>query len=116
VLFAMIFKILPDIKIAWRDVWIGAVMTAVLFNVGKFLLGFYLGRSSVASAYGAAGSLVIILLWVYYSAQIMFFGAAFTRVCATRFGSHQDRPPTIQPKRKSPASRRPNHRSQMATH
>lgn len=70
-LFAMIFKLLPDAKIAWRDVWIGALLTARLFNLGKFLLGLYLGRSSVTSAYGAAGSLVIVLLWVYYSAQIL---------------------------------------------
>lgn len=81
-LLAMIFKVLPDVKIAWRDVWIGAVITALL------LLGFCLGRSSVASAYGAAGSLVIVLLWVYYSAQILFFGAKFTQVYSNRYGSH----------------------------
>ena len=87
-LFAMIFKLLPDVKIAWRDVWIGALLTAVLFNLGKFLLGLYLGRSSVTSAYGAAGSLVIVLLWVYYSAQILFFGAKFTQLYSSRYGSH----------------------------
>jgi membrane protein len=87
-LFAMIFKVLPDVQIAWRDVWAGALLTALLFNLGKFLLGFYLGRSSVASAYGAAGSLVIVLLWVYYSAQIVFLGAEFTRVYASKCGSH----------------------------
>ncbi|MBE0544170.1 MAG: YihY/virulence factor BrkB family protein [Verrucomicrobia bacterium] len=87
-LFAMIFKVLPDVKIAWRDVWIGALLTALLFNLGKFLLGLYLGRSSVTSAYGAAGSLVIVLLWVYYSAQILFFGAKFTQIYSTRHGSH----------------------------
>jgi membrane protein len=87
VLFAMILKVLPDVKIAWRDVWVGGFLTAVLFNLGKFLLGFYLGRSSVTSAYGAAGSLVIILLWVYYSSQILFFGAELTRVYAIRHGS-----------------------------
>jgi membrane protein len=86
-LFAMIFKVLPDVKIAWHDVWVGAFMTALLFNLGKFLLGLYLGRSSMASAYGAAGSLVIVLLWVYYSAQILFFGAQFTRMYADRCGS-----------------------------
>ncbi|HEX4342396.1 MAG TPA: YihY/virulence factor BrkB family protein [Verrucomicrobiae bacterium] len=86
-LFALIFKMLPDVKVAWRDVWIGAVMTAVLFNVGKFALGLYLGRSTFASAYGAAGSLVIFLVWVYYSSQILFFGAEFTRLYATRMGS-----------------------------
>lgn len=86
-LFAMIFKVLPDVKIAWRDVWVGAAITAMLFNVGKLLLGLYLGQSSVASVYGAAGSLVIVLLWVYYSAQILFFGAKFTQIYASRFGS-----------------------------
>ena len=92
-LFAMILKVLPDVKLAWKDVWIGSVITAFLFNFGKFLLGFYLGRSSIASAYGATGSLVIILLWVYYSAQILFFGAQFTKVYARRFGSHSSRQP-----------------------
>jgi membrane protein len=87
VLFAMILKVLPDVRLAWKDVWVGGFLTAMLFNSGKFLLGFYLGRSTVASAYGAAGSLVIILLWVYYSAQILFIGAVFTRVYATRYGS-----------------------------
>jgi len=86
-LFAMIFKVLPDVKIAWRDVWIGAIITALLFNVGKHLFGLYLGRSSVTSAYGAAGSLVIVLLWVYYSAQILFFGAKFTQIYSNRYGS-----------------------------
>jgi len=86
-LFAMIFKVLPDVKIAWRDVWIGAMITAFLFNLGKFFLGLYLGRSSVTSAYGAAGSLVVVLLWVYYSAQILFFGAKFTQVYSNRHGS-----------------------------
>jgi membrane protein len=88
VLFAMIFKVLPDVKIAWRDVWIGAALTALLFTAGKFLLGLYLGKNAAVSAYGAAGSLVLILLWVYYSAQILFFGAEFTQVYANRFGTH----------------------------
>jgi membrane protein len=87
VLFAMIFKILPDARIAWGDVWTGAVMTSLLFTIGKFLIGFYLGKSDVGSAYGAAGSLVIILVWVYYSAQILLFGAEFTAVYADRMGS-----------------------------
>jgi membrane protein len=86
-LFAMIFKFLPDARIAWRDVWIGAFITAALFTVGKFALGFYLGKSGVASSYGAAGSLIVLLLWVYYSSQIVFFGAEFTQVYANRFGS-----------------------------
>ena len=92
-LFAMIFKVLPDVKIAWRDVWIGALLTALLFNLGKYLLGLYLGRSSVTSAYGAAGSLVIVLLWVYYSAQILFFGAKFTQIYSNRYGSHLEPAP-----------------------
>jgi membrane protein len=87
-LFAMIFKILPDVKIAWKDVWVGAALTSVLFNIGKFLIGYYLGKSSVSSAYGAAGSLAVVLVWVYYSAQILFFGAEFTEVYANKFGGH----------------------------
>ena len=87
-LFAMIFKFLPDARIAWHDVWIGAFITAALFTLGKFGLGLYLGKSGVASSYGAAGSLIVLLLWVYYSSQIVFFGAEFTQVYANRFGSH----------------------------
>jgi membrane protein len=86
-LFAMIYKFLPDVDIEWRDVWIGAAFTALLFTIGKFAIGMYLGRSGVASAYGAAGSLVVILLWVFYSAQILLFGAEFTQVYARRYGS-----------------------------
>jgi membrane protein len=86
VLFSLMFKYMPDVKIGWRDVWIGGSLTALLFIVGKFALGMYLGRSSVASSYGAAGSLVILLLWIYYSAQIFLFGAEFTQVYANRFG------------------------------
>jgi membrane protein len=85
-LFAMIFKFLPDVKIAWRDVWLGGFITAVLFNVGKYLIGIYIGRSSISSVYGAMGSLVVLLAWVYYSALILFFGAQFTCVYAQRFG------------------------------
>ena len=81
------FKVLPDAAVRWRDVWPGAVLTAALFSVGKLLIGLYLGNSTVASAYGAAGSLVVVLLWVYYSAQIMLFGAEFTRLYAARRGS-----------------------------
>lgn len=73
-LFTMIFKFLPDVKIAWRDVWLGGFVTALLFNLGKFLIGIYIGRSSISSVYGAMGSLVIVLVWVYYSAQILFLG------------------------------------------
>jgi uncharacterized BrkB/YihY/UPF0761 family membrane protein len=87
VFFALIFKVLPDADVAWRDVWIGAFFTAVLFSIGKTLIGLYLGSSAVASSFGAAGSLVLLLLWIYYSAQILFFGAEFTQVYANRFGS-----------------------------
>ena len=85
-LFAMIFKFLPDVKIQWQDVWIGAVMTAVLFGIGKWLLGLYLGSGAAGSAYGAASSLITLLLWVYYSSQILLFGAEFTQVYAARAG------------------------------
>ena len=83
-LFAMIFKILPDVRIAWRHVWIGAFATSVLFTLGKILIGLYLGRSSVASAFGAAGSLVVVLVWIYYSAQILFLGAEITKAYTRR--------------------------------
>lgn len=86
-LFAMIFKLLPDVSVAWRDVWLGAALTSLLFTVGKVVIGLYLGRTTTGSAYGAAGSLVVILLWVYYSAQILFFGAEFTKVWARRRGA-----------------------------
>ena len=86
-LFAMIFKVLPDARMAWSDVWVGAALTSVLFTLGKFAIGLYLGKSDVGSAYGAAGSLVILLVWVYYSAQILLFGAEFTQVYANAVGS-----------------------------
>jgi len=86
-LFASIFKFLPDAKIAWNDVWIGAAVTSLLFTIGEFLVGLYLGKTSVGSPYGAAGSLVVLLVWVYYSAQILFFGAEFTHVFAKRYGA-----------------------------
>lgn len=87
VLFAMIYRFLPDITVAWGDVWIGASLTALLFVIGKVLIGLYLGKRSISSAYGPAGSLVLILVWIYYSAQILFYGAEFTRVYAHTFGS-----------------------------
>ena len=86
-MFAMIFKILPKARVSWSDVWIGAAATAVLFNIGKFLLSYYFGTASVGSSYGAAGSVVVLLLWVYYSTQILLFGACFTFVYASKFGS-----------------------------
>ena len=91
-LFALIYKLLPSVRIAWRDVLIGSVVTALLFSVGKYLIGVYLGNGAVTSSYGAAGSVVLILVWVYYSAQIFFLGAEFTKVYAHHFGSHANRP------------------------
>ena len=87
-LFAAIYKILPDKPIAWRDVAVGSVATAVLFTIGKSLIGLYIGSSSAASSYGAAGALAIMLLWVYYSAQIFLLGAEYTRAYAEAHGSH----------------------------
>ena len=86
-LFAMIYKILPSVRIAWGDVWVGAAVTSLLFWIGKFIIGIYLGRSAVASPFGAAGTLVVVIVWVYYSAQIFFLGAEFTREYALRLGS-----------------------------
>lgn len=87
VLFALLYKVVPDVRIEWQDVWIGAGVTSLLFSVGKFLIGLYLGKASVGSAYGAAGSLVVFLVWVYYSAQIFFLGAQFAHIFAERHGS-----------------------------
>lgn len=81
-LFALLFRYVPDTRVTWKDVWIGAATTALLFDIGKFLIGFYLGKSSVGSVFGAAGSGVVILAWVYYSSQLIFLGAEFTQVCA----------------------------------
>jgi membrane protein len=86
-LFALTFKTVPHARVAWRDVWVGAVVTALLFTLGKLLIGLYLGKASISSAYGAAGSLVVLVIWVYYSASILLFGAEFTQVYASRFGS-----------------------------
>jgi membrane protein len=86
-LFAMLFKVLPDAQVVWKDVWLGAAFTALLFNAGKFLIGLYLGRSRIGSVFGAAGSLVILLAWIYYTSQILFFGAEFTRIYADTYGS-----------------------------
>jgi membrane protein len=88
-MFAIIYKTLPDAPLTWRDVWIGAAFTAGLFSLGKYVIGLYLGNSGVASSFGAAGSLIALLLWVYYSAQIFFLGAEFTRHYALWFGSLQ---------------------------
>jgi len=92
VAFALIYKLIPRVSVQWRDVWIGAAVTALLFTIGKSLIGIYVGRSGVASAFGAAGSLIVLLLWVYYSAQIFLLGAEFTWVYAHEFGSYRERP------------------------
>jgi membrane protein len=85
-LFALMFKVIPDAVIRWRDVWIGGFFTAALFTIGKFLLGLYIGKSGTTSSFGVAGSLVALVLWVYYSSQILFLGAEFTQVYARKFG------------------------------
>jgi membrane protein len=90
VMFALMYKILPRVKIGWRDVWIGSIATALLFTIGKVLVGLYIGKSRVGSGFGAAGSLVVLLVWVYYSAQIFLLGAEFTWVYAHKFGSRRD--------------------------
>lgn len=105
VLFALIYKILPRVRIAWRDVWIGAAVTSVLFAIGKFAIGLYLGKSGIVSGFGAAGSIVLLLVWVYYSAQIFLLGAEFTWVYAHRFGSRREDP---HPDIARPSTTRPN--------
>jgi membrane protein len=121
-MFAMIYKLMPRAKIEWHDVWIGAVVTAILFEVGKFLIGLYLGKSGVASAFGAAGSVVLILVWVYYSAQIFLLGAEFTWIYAREHGSHagaraqeeaaqKSADPTTRPAPKSAGGTRPGPKS-----
>jgi membrane protein len=102
-LFAMMFKWLPDTRVEWRDVWLGAILTAALFELGKFAIGFYIGKQGLESTYGAAASIVIVLIWVYYSAQLVLLGAEFTRVYACRYGSRRGqaaslgaRPPTLR--------------------
>jgi membrane protein len=98
ILFAAIYKVLPSVRLTWCDVIVGAAFTALLFTIGKQLIGIYLGKVGVGSAYGAAGSLVVVLVWVYYSALLFFMGAEFTKVYARRHGSHQglSAPPTIK--------------------
>jgi membrane protein len=99
--FAVIYKVLPDVRLEWTDVAIGAGITSLLFSVGKFLIGLYLGTSTIASSYGAAGSFLIVLLWVYYSAQIFFLGAEFTKIYTQRFGSHFRASLELQPERRT---------------
>lgn len=96
-LFAMIFKLLPDVEIRWSDVWVGAFVTAIFFSVGKFVIGTYIGQAGIGSGYGAAGSIIILITWIYYSAQILFFGAEFTQVYARHHGSRIVPKPNAQP-------------------
>lgn len=96
-LFAMMYKVLPDIRMRWRDVWFGAAITAALFALGKYLIGLYLGRSSLGSTYGAAGSLVIVLVWVYYSSQVLLFGAEVTKVLTNRLQGRRPPPAPHKP-------------------
>jgi len=106
VLFATIYKILPSVKIAWRDAFVGAIVTALLFMVGKFAIGAYIGNSNLASTYGAAGSIILVLVWVYYSAQVFLLGAEFTRSYAYQLGSFCEgknpKPPGCSPKTEPP--------------
>ena len=104
VLFALIYKFLPRVKVAWYDVWVGAAVTSLLFTIGKFAIGLYLGKSDVTSGFGAAGSVVLLLVWVYYSAQIFLLGAEFTWVFAHRVGSRVGHPEELEP---IPRPRRP---------
>lgn len=91
VLFAAMYRFLPDTRVQWRDVWIGGVVTSLLFNIGKLGLGLYIGKSAVASSYGAAGSILVLLMWIYYSGLIFYFGAEFTKVYTDRYGSRLKR-------------------------
>jgi membrane protein len=100
VLFAMIYKVLPDVRLVWSDVWIGALVTAGLFTIGKLLIGMYLGTAGVASTYGAAGSVIVILVWVYYSAQIILLGAEFSREYVATFGRRPSPEPFAKKERK----------------
>jgi len=106
-MIALIYKILPDAKVSWRDVWVGAIATAILFMAGKYVIGLYIGKASVGSAFGASGSLAVLLVWIYYSAQIVLLGAEFTRVYANRFGAKVRPAPHAMPARNVAASRVP---------
>ena len=89
VLFALLYRVLPDVEIPWRDVWVGALLTALLLSVGKWAIGFYMGRSAIALEYGAAGSMIVMLFWVYFASLLVLFGAVFTRVQARHFEEHR---------------------------
>ena len=105
--FATIYKIMPRVRVTWRDVWLGAIVTALLFTGGRYLIGLYIGRSNLASAFGAAGSLIVIFVWVYYSAQIFLLGAEFTWIYARTFGSMRDPQPECDNEPDASASRSP---------
>jgi membrane protein len=107
-LFALIFKTVPDVQIAWRDVWPGAALTALLFTIGKLALGLYLGRASVASPFGAAGSIIVLVIWVYYATQILFMGAEFTQVYARSRGAK------LTPSKHAVPAEKPAHTSSEA--
>jgi membrane protein len=92
VLFALLYRVLPDVEIPWRDVWAGALLTALLLSAGKWAIGFYLGRSAIALEYGAAGSMIVMLFWVYFASLLVLFGAVFTRVQSQHFHEHHRRP------------------------
>jgi membrane protein len=109
-LFALLFRYVPDVRLRWRDVWVGGGITAVLFTIGKAVIGAYIGRAGVGSAYGAAGSLIALLVWVYYSALIVFFGAEFTQAWTTRHGPVQPAhyaEPGVAPQTKRDAAAEP---------
>ena len=108
VAFALIYKVMPRAKIEWHDVWIGAAVTSLLFSIGKYAIGLYIGKSAIASGFGAAGSIVVVLVWVYYSAQIFLFGAEFTWVYAHELGSRRDQP------RPARSGEVPQHASELA--
>lgn len=101
--FALIYKVMPRVSVNWRDVWLGAVVTSLLFTAGRFLIGQYIGRSNLASGFGAAGSLIVVFVWVYYSAQIFLLGAEFTWIYARTFGSMRDLQPQLEAKIDAPA-------------
>jgi len=104
--FAMIYKVMPRVSVKWRDVWLGAIVTSLLFTAGRFLIGLYLGHSNLASGFGAAGSLIVVFVWVYYSAQIFLLGAEFTWIYARTFGSMRDLLPQLQAKADATAPER----------
>lgn len=110
--FAMIYKVMPRVEVDWSDVWIGAAVTSLLFSVGKLLIGLYIGRSGVTSGFGAAGSLVVLLVWVYYSAQVFLLGAEFTWAYSNTFGSRREQPvpvtPPAVPSQAAPGQAEPN--------